>query len=204
MTTPHYAAIYARVSTEDQGKGFSIPTQLEACQKLAQRDGYTVPEAYILTDEGISGITMDRPALRRLRELVAAKAIAAVVVIDPDRLSRHLGHQLPLAEEMERADVRLLIVSHPLEQGPEGWLSSRCGVLWPNMNVPRFWSVCGEAVLVASKPAIPMVGRFPTAIVGFQHRTLAIGKWSQRKRPWSNGSLRCVCRACPPTKLLVD
>jgi hypothetical protein len=28
-----YAAIYARVSTEDQGKGFSIPTQLEVCQK---------------------------------------------------------------------------------------------------------------------------------------------------------------------------
>ena len=32
-----YAAIYARVSTEDQGKGFSIPTQIEACQKLAER-----------------------------------------------------------------------------------------------------------------------------------------------------------------------
>jgi Resolvase, N terminal domain len=30
-----YAAIYVRVSTEDQGKGYSIPTQIEACQKLA-------------------------------------------------------------------------------------------------------------------------------------------------------------------------
>ena len=27
-----YATIYARVSTEDQGKGFSIPTQIEACR----------------------------------------------------------------------------------------------------------------------------------------------------------------------------
>jgi hypothetical protein len=26
-----YAAISAKVSTEDQGKGFSIPTQIEAC-----------------------------------------------------------------------------------------------------------------------------------------------------------------------------
>jgi DNA invertase Pin-like site-specific DNA recombinase len=41
-----YAAIYARVSTEDQGKGFSIPTQLEACQKLADREGYTVIESH--------------------------------------------------------------------------------------------------------------------------------------------------------------
>jgi hypothetical protein len=39
-----YAAIYARVSTEDQGKGFSIPTQIEGCQNLAGNGGYTVPE----------------------------------------------------------------------------------------------------------------------------------------------------------------
>jgi site-specific DNA recombinase len=117
-----YAAVYARVSTEDQGKGFSIPTQLEACQKLAAREGYTVPEGFVLIDEGISGTTMDRPSLRKLRDLVNTKAIAAVTVIDPDRLSRNLGHQLLLAEEFERAGVKLLIVSHPMEPGPEGWM----------------------------------------------------------------------------------
>jgi site-specific DNA recombinase len=125
MTTPsptRYAAIYARVSTEDQGRGFSIPTQIEGCQKLADHDGYTVPETHILIDEGLSGTTMDRPALRRLRELVQTQAIAAAIVYDPDRLSRNLGHQLLLAEEFERARVTLLIVSHPMGQGPEGWL----------------------------------------------------------------------------------
>jgi site-specific DNA recombinase len=117
-----YAAIYARVSTEDQGKGFSIPTQIEAGQKLADREGYTVPGSHLLIDEGISGTTMDRPGLRKLRDLVNAHAIAAVIVYDPDRLSRNLGHQLLLAEEFERQGVKLLIVSHPMEQGPEGWL----------------------------------------------------------------------------------
>jgi len=105
MSSPNKpsAAIYVRVSTEDQGKGFSIPTQIEACQKLAEREGYTVPEAHVLIDEGISGTTMDRPALRRLRELVQTQAIVAAIVYDPDRLSRNLGHQLLLAEEFERA-----------------------------------------------------------------------------------------------------
>jgi site-specific DNA recombinase len=117
-----YAAIYARVSTEDQGKGFSIPTQIEACEKLAEREGYAVPETSVLIDEGISGTTMDRPQLRKLRELVNTRAIAAAIVYDPDRLSRNLGHQLLLAEEFERASMKLLIVSHPMEQGPEGWL----------------------------------------------------------------------------------
>ena len=37
-----YAAIYTRVSTEDQGNGFSIPLQIEASQKVADRKGYTV------------------------------------------------------------------------------------------------------------------------------------------------------------------
>jgi site-specific DNA recombinase len=39
---------------------------------------------------------MDRPELRKLRDLVNAKAIHAVIVYDPDRLSRNLGHQLLL------------------------------------------------------------------------------------------------------------
>lgn len=117
-----YAAIYARVSTDEQVKGFSIPTQLEACQKLAEREGYTRAQSHTLIDEGISGTTMDRPGLRKLRDLVNARAIAAAIVYDPDRLSRNLGHQLLLAEEFERVAVKLLIVSHPLEQGPEGWL----------------------------------------------------------------------------------
>lgn len=119
---PRYAAIYARVSSEDQVKGFSIPTQIESCHALAKRGGYTVEESYILVDEGISGTTMDRPHLRRLRELVTTQAITAAIVYDPDRLSRNLGHRLLLAEELDQAAVKLLIVSHPLEQWPEGWL----------------------------------------------------------------------------------
>jgi Resolvase, N terminal domain len=48
-----YAAIYARVSTEDQGKGFSIPTQIEACHKLADREGYTVIESHLSKPFGL-------------------------------------------------------------------------------------------------------------------------------------------------------
>jgi DNA invertase Pin-like site-specific DNA recombinase len=76
------ATIYARLSTEDQGKGFSIPTQIEACQKLAECEGYTVPEAHVLIDEGLSGTTMERPGLRKLRDLVNTRTIQAVIAYD--------------------------------------------------------------------------------------------------------------------------
>jgi hypothetical protein len=45
-----YAAIYAHVSTDDQVKGFSIPNQIEACQKVAAHERYAVPESHVLVD----------------------------------------------------------------------------------------------------------------------------------------------------------
>jgi site-specific DNA recombinase len=111
------AAIYARVSTEDQGKGYSIPTQIESCQRLAKHEGYHVPQDYLIKEEG-SGTTLERPGLRALRELARTNSITAIIIHDPDRLSRNLGHQLLLAEEADKAGIKLLIVSHPLEQGP--------------------------------------------------------------------------------------
>jgi site-specific DNA recombinase len=116
------AAIYARVSTEDQGKGYSIPTQLQACRELAQREGYEAPESHICIDDGVTGTTLDRPALRRLRALVTARAIHAVIVLDPDRLSRTLGHLLLLMEELQQSGVQLLVVAHPIDCGAEGML----------------------------------------------------------------------------------
>jgi site-specific DNA recombinase len=119
--TPQLAAIYVRVSTEDQGKGYSLPTQIEGCQRLAQQEGSHVPQSYVIKEEG-TGTTLERPGLYKLRELVSTKSIAAIIVYDPERLSRNLGHQLLLAEESEKAGIKLLIVSHPMEQGAEGWL----------------------------------------------------------------------------------
>jgi site-specific DNA recombinase len=119
--TPKVAAIYARVSTEDQGRGFSLPTQIDACKALARQEGYLVPEGYIITDD-VTGKTLDRLGLRKLRALVHTNSITALIVYDPDRLSRNLGHQLLLAEESEKAGIALLVVSHPMEHGPEGWL----------------------------------------------------------------------------------
>ncbi len=120
MTTPRYAAIYARVSTEDQGKGLSIPTQIEACRIFAKEQGYTVPNTHIFLDEGTSGAILDRAALRTPREPLQTQAIAAVIVYDLDRLSRTMGHQYLLEMELEAAGVRVLVVIDPIEPGPEG------------------------------------------------------------------------------------
>jgi site-specific DNA recombinase len=178
-----YAAIYARVSTEDQGKGFSIPTQNEACQQLATREGYTVPESHVLLDEGISGTTMDRPNLRKLRGLVNTQAIMAAIVYDPDLLFRNLGHQLLLAEEFERANVKLLMVSHPLEQGPEGWLFFQMRGHWRSMRRQSSWSAASGALEDGCRQGTMVEAMSSWGIGTSPSRMAGVGRLTLRQAP---------------------
>jgi site-specific DNA recombinase len=111
-STGKLAAIYARVSTDDQGRGYSLPTQIEACQQLAQEQGYTVYNANIFQDE-LTGSVLNRPGLNQLRELVRTRHVQAVIVHDLDRLSRRLAHQLLIDDECREHDVKLHIVTMP-------------------------------------------------------------------------------------------
>ncbi len=109
-------AIYARVSTEEQAKhGFSIPAQIRDCQ---ERIGHS--QALIFADEGVSGETLQRPALEELRQRIQRGEISTVYCFDPDRLSRKLLHQLILTEEWESKGVGLNFVNGEYSKTPEG------------------------------------------------------------------------------------
>lgn len=115
------AAIYVRVSTEEQARhGYSLSAQAEACRARALALG--AAEVQLFTDEGVSGSLLSRPGLNALREAVRTRAVEAVVVWDPDRLSRNLSHQLLLTEEIERARIRLEFVNFEWKNTPEGQL----------------------------------------------------------------------------------
>ena len=91
---PKIAAIYARVSTTDQAdKGYSLPTQIEACQTMARQEGYTVPDTHVFTDD-YTGTSLNRPQFTKLRELVDQRLVHAVIAYDLDRLSRKLAPRL--------------------------------------------------------------------------------------------------------------
>jgi len=58
-------AIYIRVSTEDQVKeGYSLDVQRENLESFANREGLEIFKTY--QDDGISGYTTERPALKQL------------------------------------------------------------------------------------------------------------------------------------------
>ena len=100
------AAIYARVSSERQATAQTIASQLAAlCERVAV-DGYVLPEAMPFLDDGYSGTTRVRPALERLRDLVAAGAVDRLYIHSPDRLARKYAYQVLWVDACHRAGSR--------------------------------------------------------------------------------------------------
>ena len=116
MTT---AAIYARVSTASQKEEDTIASQTSALKEHARSLGLVVPPDWIFEDEGFSGSTLVRPALERLRDLVAQIQVAVLLCHAPDRLARRYAYQVLLLEEFARAGTEVLFVKAPPADTPE-------------------------------------------------------------------------------------
>jgi site-specific DNA recombinase len=81
-------AIYARMSSEPRPEAPTIASQVAALRERVAADGFALPESMQFLDEDYSGATLVRPALERLRDLMAAGAIERLYVHSPDRLAR--------------------------------------------------------------------------------------------------------------------
>ncbi len=89
------AAIYIRVSTQEQVENYSIESQQERIEAYCKSKGWTIYDTYI--DPGFSGSNTDRPALQRM--ISELPNINVVVVYKLDRLSRSQKDTLDLIEE---------------------------------------------------------------------------------------------------------
>jgi site-specific DNA recombinase len=116
------AALYARVSSQKQKEGETIDSQLHALQDFAHAERYEIPENWIFLDNGVSGTTLQRPALDELRDMIKTEPIEALLIHTPDRLSRSYPHQLVLLEEFRRYGVSVLFIKNPPAKNdtPEG------------------------------------------------------------------------------------
>jgi len=116
------ACLYARVSSDEQAKGYSLATQLEACRKYCEGHGFEVVGEF--SDE-FTGASLDRPGLDRLRGLIATDRISEMVVYDLDRLSRKAVYQMLLEEEFGKKGVRVHYVLGQYDDTPEGQLQKQ-------------------------------------------------------------------------------
>jgi site-specific DNA recombinase len=116
------AAVYCRVSTDNQEReGTSLQTQLENCLKYCQDKGYDVSYRF---SEAYSGLSLERPELDNLRELVRNEAVDVIVCYSLDRLSRDPGHGVIITQELEKHGVRLETVTEDVDNSELGKLIS--------------------------------------------------------------------------------
>jgi site-specific DNA recombinase len=116
------AAIYARVSSDQQKEENTIASQTAALIDFAREQGYSVPDDWVIEDEGFSGASLSRPGLERLRDLAAEGHIQAVLIHSPDRLSRKYAYQVLLTEEFARHGVETIFLKAPHSDTPEDQL----------------------------------------------------------------------------------
>lgn len=119
-SSQQHTDIYARVSGRAQEDGYSLDTQIEACEAYCAANGYLVAETW---REVFSGTDLwNRPHLTRMRNRIATRQIERVVVFDIDRFSRDPEHLIVLLSEAERSGVEIEFVREPLDDSPEGAL----------------------------------------------------------------------------------
>src|SRR5712671_4243521 len=116
---PTQVALYARVSSEQQAEAHTVASQVAALQERVAADGLTVSEAMQFLDEGYSGATLVRPALERLRDVLAAGSVDRLYIHSPDRLARKYAYQVLLVDELSRLGVEVIFLNRELGRSPE-------------------------------------------------------------------------------------
>jgi site-specific DNA recombinase len=156
------AAIYARVSSEQQRDEHTIASQTAALIEFAKSHELQVPKEWVFEDEGYSGATLERPGLERVRDLAAEGQIQTVLAYAPDRLSRKYAYQILLIEELARHGVETLFVKAPQSASAEDQLLvqfqgmiaeyERAQILERSRRRKRHRARCGEISVMSGAP----------------------------------------------------
>lgn len=110
------AALYVRLSRDDnlEGESYSIGNQKKLLTKVAKEKGYT--NLLVFCDDGISGVTMERPQFIEMKRTIEDNKVSAVFVKDLSRLGRNYIEVGKLTEEFfPDHDIRLVAVSDNID-----------------------------------------------------------------------------------------
>jgi site-specific DNA recombinase len=116
------AALYARVSSDQQAEAGTIESQVVALQEQMRKDGVGVDPELCFIDDGYSGSTLVRPALERLRDAASNGAVERLYVQAPDRLARSYVHQVLLVDELKHCGLALVFLNRAVGETPEDQL----------------------------------------------------------------------------------
>jgi len=110
------AAIYCRVSAEEQTEGYSLDAQTRACRQLVEERGWSLVRECV--EPGRSARAEDvtkRPTFLELVNSAVDKQVDVIVVHKLDRFSRNLRVTLETLAKLERAGVTFVSLSENMD-----------------------------------------------------------------------------------------
>ena len=104
------AALYARVSTNNQENEKTIDSQISDIKEKIAKDGVILGDSLSYCDNGWSGSILARPELDRLRDAIKNKLFQVLYIYDYGRLSRDIGDQILLRKEFQEAGIEIIAI----------------------------------------------------------------------------------------------
>ena len=130
------AAIYTRVSTEEQKKnGYSLQNQERRLRTYCHSQGFQIVGHY---SDDKSGRTFQRPAFQRFLSEIKAKKIEMLVCIGYDRFSRVAEHTYAMETELKNKGVEILFIDQQIDLSvPENRLLHAVYTVMPQIENER-------------------------------------------------------------------
>ena len=101
------AVIYARSKSKSD-----ISSQIEMCKFGLQSNSYELVS--IITDQGVSGTSLNRDGLQKLLAMCENKEVDVVLACDVTRISRLVKDYNYIEEKFKSCGVKLTFINRPL------------------------------------------------------------------------------------------
>jgi site-specific DNA recombinase len=154
------AIVYARTSRDDRNNDDrNLAGQLAMGREYCLKNGYSILAELAEDDRGASGAAINLPQLSKVRELARAGSFDVLVVRELDRLSRSLGKQLTVEEELNHNGVVVEYVLYDYPDTLEGSLMKNVrasiaeyekGKITERMNRGKSLTVNGGYVVIST------------------------------------------------------
>jgi len=113
-TNKPLAAIYVRVSTQDQAQhGFSLDAQEDSLQGYAKALGYEIYKIY--KDEGKSAKNLNRPEMQNLLKDAESRKFQAIFIYKLDRFSRSLKDLILTIDKLKEWGIDFVSLQDKIE-----------------------------------------------------------------------------------------
>lgn len=159
-------AVYCRVSSAGQEENHSLPTQEAACRQYAEERGWIVAHLHHEVHTGAD--LYGRPCLSTLRDQIRSGEVDVLLAYALDRLSRKQTHVAILAEECERAGVRLAFVTEDFEDGAVGTFIRSAKAFAAELEREKIKERTRRGIRARAESGLPLPG--PRPLYGYRWR----------------------------------